>query len=134
MKHFDRVLQRWRIQRAAEFISSGDRVLDIGCADGALFRLVQDLGPSAGVEPGLDHAIPPSIPNVTFFTGYFPDAILGGPGLFDVSTMLAVLEHVPTACSGRPCASLRGIPENPGKLVILVPSPAVDYVLAVLRL
>ncbi len=133
MKHFDRVLQRWRIQRAAEFISSGDRLLDIGCADGALFQLVQDLGPSAGVEPGLDQAALPSIPNVTFFAGYFPDAIPGGSGLFDVITMLAVLEHVPAAQQVPLAQACAAYLRPGGKLVITVPSPAVDYVLAVLQ-
>ena len=55
------------------------------------------MGHSAGVEPDLDRASLPSIPNVDFFGGYFSDAIGGGLRLFDVITLLAVLEHVPPA-------------------------------------
>ncbi len=132
MKYVDRVLQGWRIRKAAAFVRRGDRVLDIGCADGTLFHLVPDLGQSVGVEPGLDVASLPRIPNVSFYSGYFPDA-LPGPMTFDVITMLAVLEHVPAeqqAPLARACASHL---KPGGRLVITVPSPAVDYVLAVLQ-
>jgi 2-polyprenyl-3-methyl-5-hydroxy-6-metoxy-1,4-benzoquinol methylase len=133
MKNFDRVLQRWRIRRAAEYINRGDRVLDVGCADGALFRYVPDLGHSAGVEPDLDRALLPSIPNVDFFGGYFPEAIGGGVRLFDVITLLAVLEHVPPAQQA-PLAQACAAHLRPGgRLVITVPSPAVDYVLVALK-
>jgi SAM-dependent methyltransferase len=132
VKYVDRVLQRWRIRKAAAFIRRGDRVLDIGCADGALFRLVSDLGESAGIDPDLDRSSVPAIPNVSFFAGYFPD-VLPVFMTFDVITMLAVLEHVPNGQQvplARACASYL---KPGGKLVITVPSPAVDYVLAVLK-
>jgi len=119
--------------RAAEYMNRGDRVLDVGCADGALFRYVPDLGPSAGVEPDLDRASSPSIPNVDFFAGYFPDAITGAPRTFDVITLLAVLEHVPPAQQA-PLAQACAAHLRPGgRLVITVPSPAVDYLLVALK-
>ena len=61
MKHLDRILQLWRIRKAAAFIRRGDRVLDIGCAYGTLFHFVPDLGESVGVELGLDCASLPEI-------------------------------------------------------------------------
>jgi 2-polyprenyl-3-methyl-5-hydroxy-6-metoxy-1,4-benzoquinol methylase len=132
MKYVDRVLQRWRIRKAAAFIRRGDRVLDIGCSDGVMFQLVPDLGESVGIEPDLDLANLPGLPNVSFYAGYFPEA-LPGPMSFDVITMLAVLEHVPVERQGplaRACASHL---KTGGRLVITVPSPAVDYVLAILQ-
>ena len=131
MKHIDRVLQRWRIRKAAPFIRRGDQVLDIGTADGALFRLVPNLGESVGVDPDLDRDLIPAFPNVRFYSGYFPDA-LPGPMEFDVITMLAVLEHVPPekqAPLAQACASHL---KPGGRLVITVPSPAVDSILDVL--
>jgi 2-polyprenyl-3-methyl-5-hydroxy-6-metoxy-1,4-benzoquinol methylase len=131
MKYIDRVLQRWRIRKAAPFIRRGDQVLDIGTADGALFRLVPSLGESVGVDPDLERDLVPAFPNVRFYSGYFPDA-LPAPVKFDVITMLAVLEHVPTEKQvplAQACASHL---KPGGRLVITVPSPAVDRVLDVL--
>lgn len=131
MKYIDRVLQNWRIRKAAPFIRLGDQVLDIGTADGALFRLVPSLGESVGVDPDLDRDRVPAFPNVRFYSGFFPDA-LPEPMKFDVITMLAVLEHVPPekqAPLAQACASHL---KPGGRLVITVPSPAVDGVLDVL--
>jgi 2-polyprenyl-3-methyl-5-hydroxy-6-metoxy-1,4-benzoquinol methylase len=131
MKYLDRVLQRWRIRKAAAFINRGDCVLDIGCADGALFRMVPDLGPSVGIEPELEPAHVSDFPKVNFYKGYFP-AALPGPMNFDAITMLAVLEHIPSQQQeslARACASHL---KPGGRLIITVPSQAVDHVLAVL--
>jgi 2-polyprenyl-3-methyl-5-hydroxy-6-metoxy-1,4-benzoquinol methylase len=131
MTFLDRFIQGWRIRKAAAFIRPGDQVLDIGTADGALFKLVGGLGDSVGLDPDLDleHTIPP--PGVHFYRGLFPEA-LPGPMKFDVITMLAVLEHIPPAGQtplAKACASYL---KPGGRLVITVPSPAVDHVLAVL--
>jgi 2-polyprenyl-3-methyl-5-hydroxy-6-metoxy-1,4-benzoquinol methylase len=132
VKYVDRVLQRWRIRKAAAFIKRGDSVLDIGSADGALFRMVPGLGPSVGIEPELEPDRVSALPNVNFYKGYFP-AALPGPMNFDAITMLAVLEHVPyqeQESLARACASHL---KPGGRLIITVPSQAVDHVLAVLK-
>jgi 2-polyprenyl-3-methyl-5-hydroxy-6-metoxy-1,4-benzoquinol methylase len=129
---FDRTLQRWRIEKAAGFIKPRDTVLDIGCADGSLFQQVPGLGPSIGVDPDLDPAGIAPMNNVRFFRGLFPQA-LPEPMKFDAITMLAVLEHVPPD-QQRPLAQACADHLKPGgRLIITVPSPAVDLVLAVLR-
>ena len=135
MTLLDRALQQWRIRKAATFLKPGDRVLDIGCADGTLFRLVHWLGESVGMDPDfqLDHAA--ELPNVRFIRGLFPQALLTEKWprmVFDAITMLAVLEHItpdqhPALVSG--CARLL---RQGGRLIITVPSPVVDHVLAVL--
>jgi hypothetical protein len=52
----DRLLQKWRISKATSFIRPGDRVLDLGSADGALFDQLGYCGPSS---LGVDSGFPP---------------------------------------------------------------------------
>jgi 2-polyprenyl-3-methyl-5-hydroxy-6-metoxy-1,4-benzoquinol methylase len=134
MKFTDRFLQRWRIRKAAAEIGSGARILDIGSADGALFTA---LGPrvgagSLGVDPAL--ARPQTVNGHRLLPGFFPAAVPAGTPPFDVITMLAVLEQFPPDAY----ESLRGGCETflkpGGKLLITVPSPQVDKVLAILQL
>lgn len=131
MKALDRVLQRWRIRKARAYIPPGARILDIGCADGELFRRVPNLGEGVGIDPDLRPA-QSDIPNVVLIRGLFP-AALPDDRPFDVITMLAVLEHVPTD-GQKPLALDCARHLKPGgHLIITVPSPAVDWILAVLR-
>jgi SAM-dependent methyltransferase len=132
LKYIDRVLQRWRIRKASAFVRPGDRLLDIGSADGALFRLLPELGDSIGVDPDLDSQATPRLPHVRFYSGCFP-AALPGPMAFDVITMLAVLEHIPANQQGSLAGACAAHLVPGGKLLITVPSPAVDHVLAVFR-
>jgi len=131
MKYLDRVLQRWRIREAAAFIRCGDSVLDIGTADGALFRLVPGLGPSVGIEPELEAGHKAISPGLDFYKGYFP-AALPGPMQFDAITMLAVLEHIPPSEQVELAKACAAHLKPGGRLIITVPSQAVDYVLALL--
>ena len=133
MKFTDRLLQRWRIAKIRPFIAPGARILDIGSADGALFAA---LGNSAGagslgVDPTLKQ--PLTVNGCALLPGFFPQAVPADAGPFDVVTMLAVLEHYPLSAH----ASLRTGCEHflrpDGKLLITVPSPQVDRVLAVLK-
>jgi 2-polyprenyl-3-methyl-5-hydroxy-6-metoxy-1,4-benzoquinol methylase len=131
MKRLDRILQRWRIAKASKYISKGARVLDIGCGDGTLFRVLQsNISEGIGIDPDLDHTIVQD--RYTLLRGTFPqDVPKTAP--FDVITMLAVLEHVPPhqqlemACK---CAVLL---RPGGYLVITVPSALVDPILDLLK-
>lgn len=133
MKYIDRVLQKWRIKKAAAFIKPGDCVLDIGSADGALFRLVGKLGPSVGIEPHLETDQMEPCPGIRVYRGHFP-AALPVPMTFDVITFLAVLEHIPPReqiiLAGKCMSHLR----PGGRVIVTVPSQAVDHVLAILKL
>lgn len=132
MTTVDRILQDWRIRKAAPLIQSGDRVLDLGSADGVLFDRLGCCGPgSIGIDPTLpaDHRTRQGFRMVR---GFFPEDLPPGSGPFDVIVMLAVLEHFPeSGYSGlaRGCARLL---KPGGRLVISVPSPAVDAMLGVL--
>ena len=76
MTLLDRALQQWRIHKAARYLKAGDRVLDIGCANGTLFRQVHGLGESVGMDPDLELDHTPEVPNVRFIRGLFPQALL----------------------------------------------------------
>lgn len=131
MKRLDRVLQQWRARKAARFIEPRAAVLDIGCADGALFRSLKGFGESVGVDPDLEVPATP-IPHLTVYKGLFPTA-LPRPMTFDVITMLAVLEHVPAESLHKLALDCAAHLKPGGRLIITVPAAAVDYLLAVLK-
>jgi hypothetical protein len=129
MKALDRVLQRWRFEKTRRYLRPGDRVLDIGSADGALFRTFPWLDGGVGVDPDVrPESFPPHAKAVR---GTFPDA-LGPEGDFDAITLLAVLEHIPTNVQpGFARAALERLRRG-GFLLVTVPSPQVDQILDVL--
>jgi SAM-dependent methyltransferase len=112
------------------FLSEGARVLDIGSADGALITLAPSLAEYVGIDPTLDRTL--TIPSGVLIKGYFP-AALPDDRSFDVIALLAVLEHIP-ADQQRSFAVSCSERLNPGgHLLITVPSPLVDSILAVLK-
>ena len=130
MKFLDRVLQRWRIAKAKPFVRPGSRVLDLACADGALFR---QLGARISEGFGIDPVLTAEAGWGAFrlMPGWFPKDMPPLPP-FDVITMLAVLEHIPDNESARVAAGCADRLKPGGYLVITVPSPLVDHVLKVL--
>jgi SAM-dependent methyltransferase len=131
MKPLDRLLQRWRISKARPFIAPGSRVLDIGCADGELFRRIPEVAEGVGVDPDLPAAAPSS-PRAIFLRGLFPQ-VLPDDRPFDVITLLAVLEHVPPDHQRGLALDCARHLKDGGHLVITVPSPFVDSILSALR-
>lgn len=130
MTPLDRLLQRWRISKARPYIRPGARVLDIGCADAALFRRYGDrIREGVGIDPELAEA--DLAPRWQLIHGQFPDDLSAG-GPFDVITMLAVLEHIPPGQQARVAEHCARLLRPGGHLVITVPSPAVDPILWVL--
>lgn len=127
MKTLDRLLQHWRINQARPYIRSGARVLDIGSSDGELFiRMRSRIREGVGIDPMLDR--PVQGPGYQLLPGRFPDDFKDMPP-FDVITILAVLEHIPSeelAKMSRCCVELL---KPGGRLVITVPSPQVDHIL-----
>jgi hypothetical protein len=132
MTALDRLLQRWRIAKAARHIAPGARVLDIGSHDGPLFRALGDrLGSGLGVDPTL--TADRDLGRIQLKAGLFPEAVPDGCEPFDVITMLAVLEHFPEAAYAGLSASCAKFLKPKGKVVITVPSGLVDRILVVLH-
>lgn len=130
MTGLDRFIQRQRIQKAKRFIPDSSRVLDIGCANGALFKDLSKLKQSVGIDPDLAENV--DLGNALLIAGMFPEAVPSDEA-FDVITLLAVLEHIPREeqiVLARNC--FRYLKPG-GRLIITVPSPAVDRILEVLK-
>jgi len=130
MKALDRLLQSWRIAKIRPFLNSGARVLDIGCADGALQRQAPVLGEYIGIDPAIDRTL--HTDGGTLIKGTFPDD-LPDKRAFDAITMLAVLEHIPAEAQAPLADACRRFLRPGGLALITVPSPWVDSVLAVLK-
>jgi SAM-dependent methyltransferase len=131
MKALDRFIQRWRIGQAKRFIPVQSRVIDIGAHEGELFAaLGQRLQWGYGVEP----LCPAIMVRDRFMVvpGYFP-AQCPPEGKWDAVTMLAVLEHVPTSEQPALAAACHEMLKPGGRVIITVPSKAVDHILAALR-
>lgn len=129
MKFTDHLLQDWRIAKVRRFIGPESKILDIGSADGALFRrLGAAVGAgSMGVDPTLQEAV--KVNDSVLLAGFFPDAVPPAAGPFDVITMLAVLEHFPDSGYDSLKAGCAKFLRPGGKLLITVPSKQVDLIL-----
>lgn len=128
MKWLDGYIRDLRIKQALPFIKDGDRLLDIGCFDQTMLNLVEGRVTSAvGVDP---LAEPATRGKITIMKGTVPGSIELPAASLDCITMLAVLEHIPdTPAVARECQRLLA---PGGRLVITVPKPQVDHILAVL--
>lgn len=129
MKHADKMLQSMRIRMVAPYIAPGSRVLDVGCADGALLRQVPSIGEYIGVDP--DAPAEGSGP-ARFVRDTWPSAAKEVDGTVDIISALAVLEHVPPAEQGPFAAACAKTLRPGGLLLITVPSALVDPILEVL--
>lgn len=127
MTPLDRLLQRMRMRVALPHIPRGGRVLDVGCADGALFRAA---GSRIREGVGIDPDAPGGDPRLQ--RGRFPDD-LRAAGPFDAITMLAVFEHFAESDRGRVVEACRRLLRPGGRVILTVPAPAVDRIVDVLR-
>lgn len=133
MRWLDRKLRDARFSRAKPHVRPGDDVLDVGCADGDMFRQWDSfIGRGIGVDPDLDEIV--TLGRHELRPGTFPEGFgIDDPDAHvDVATVLAVLEHVPPAAYDEFAAALARTVRPGGRVVITVPSPMVDHILDVL--
>src|SRR5262245_26590455 len=130
LRALDRLLRRWRIREVRRFIPPGSTVLDVGCHDGALFRILSGrISGGVGLDPLVERS--ESRGRFRFVSGTFPDDLASNER-FDVITLMAVLEHVEPGrlrAWGEACSARLA----PGGVVIAtVPSAKVDGLLDLL--
>ncbi len=129
MKWLDRQFRDIRIAKARRFIRPGDRLLDLGCFDPTLLSQVEYMVKrAAGIDP---LAQPRKVGKVEIFRGTIPGTHPFHAGEFDCITMLAVLEHIQDKDS-LAAESFRLLAPG-GRVVITVPHPFVDTILAALH-
>jgi 2-polyprenyl-3-methyl-5-hydroxy-6-metoxy-1,4-benzoquinol methylase len=129
MKWADRVVQKQRIRRALHWIEGPARVLDVGCADGALFAAG---GSKIASGIGVDlHAYDnrPTGP-FDYRTGSLTD-VIDASERFTAITMLAVVEHLEEPVLKEWADAVPDLLAPGGRLIITVPSPLVDKILHV---
>ena len=130
MKALDRLLQRWRIAVAASWIPAGARVLDVGCADGALFNLLRDrVAGGVGIDP--DAPGTRTRDGVRLVRGLFPDD--APDERFGAITMLAVVEHLPASSYAAVGGAAARLLSDGGRLIVTVPEPVVDRIVELLQ-
>jgi SAM-dependent methyltransferase len=128
MKPLDRLIQRLRILKAGKFIALNSRLLDIGCADGAIFKILgRKISRGIGIDPGIEHGHIRA--NYQLIRGTFPQDLPADEPGFDAITLLAVLEHIPLDQQPVMAANIHRHLKQGGKLIITVPSPMVDKIL-----
>jgi SAM-dependent methyltransferase len=127
----ERVLQYRRIAQAIPYVPTGARVLDIGCGDGSLFRR---LGARLWEGLGLDPSLPGTVvgPRYRLERGRVPEDV-PGQSLFDVITLLAVLDKVPDEVL-RDLACACACHLHPGgRLIVTIASPRAGAISRVLE-
>lgn len=131
MKTVDRIIQYLRIEKVRPHIPCGARVLDIGCADGTLFKQLKSrIKEGVGIDPGLGRSV--TLENCRLIAGHFPKD-LPDPRPFNVIVMLAVLEHVPPGQHQQLAENCAQFLRPGGKLIITIPSPKADRILRLLQ-
>lgn len=131
MKPLDRVLQRWRIKKVKTFVPKGSRLLDIGCADGLLYRMLRSqIVEYVGIDPILSDSVNEG--KFRLIAGSFPEDL---PEMrpFDAITMLAVIEHLPRHLQRETAFACVQLLKQDGILILTTPSPFVDRLLDFLK-
>lgn len=116
------------MRKAAPWILEGSRVLDIGCHNGEFLEyLGARIIDSIGIDPLVADA---EMDNYTLTRDSFNPPTDFGSGSFDAIALLATLEHLREIHEiAMECARIL---HPAGRVIITVPSPLVDKIIAML--
>lgn len=129
----DRLLANLRFAKAKPFIPEGSRILDVGTGDGTFLRFLNGHVASAvGIDPILTEPVELG-ESIHLFPGHFPQDFIACENLFDVITLLAVVEHIPADKLTTVADACWEYLNPGGRTIITVPHPRVDRILDVLK-
>ena len=132
MTLFDDALRDARIRKACALVPKGSRVLDVGCRDGQLFRVLgADLADGVGIDPDMVGVT--TAPNYKLVPGWFPVDLPDDVGTFDAITMLALFEHIPPDEQPKLIQTCKDLLNPGGSVILTIPSKQVDAILDVLE-
>ena len=132
MTALDDKLRDLRIKKAANLIPDRARVLDVGCRDGHLFRVLgRRLGDGVGIDPELPEDS--HEPGHRLVRGWFPADLPPDIGTFDAIVMLALFEHIPPDQQPTLIQTCKDLLNPGGTVVMTIPSKQVDTILDVLE-
>jgi SAM-dependent methyltransferase len=131
VKLVDKILQRWRFNKAARFIPLRARLVDAGTHKGEFFKhLGGRLEEGFGVDPLCKKERAES--NYRVVNGFFPK-VRPESGSWDAISLLAVIEHIPDDQYETLAKECHLLLKKGGFIIITVPSPRVDSILKILR-
>lgn len=134
MTPLDRFIRALRVRQISKFVPEDCTLLDVGCFDGYLFScFASRIRRGVGVEPLQTSPLPDLPEQFEFLRGTFPEVLPSQTqSEFDIVTMLAVVEHFPEETLPAVVAACHRVLRAKGRVLITVPSPLTDHVLAVL--
>jgi 2-polyprenyl-3-methyl-5-hydroxy-6-metoxy-1,4-benzoquinol methylase len=127
MKTGDFIIRDLRLKQVMHFIPDNSTILDIGCDDGYLFKL---LGDRLKWGIGVDKDVPASRSAIyQLLPGSFPDDFADLQSGFDVIVMAAVIEHLPIVKIPLVLSRCYQLLKPGGRLIITIPSHLADPIL-----
>ena len=130
-KPMDRFLEYGRFAKAKKYIPKGSYLLDVGTGDGAFLRFLNGhIRFGIGIDPLITTSI--EFESYSLIIGSFPQDFVAND-LFDVITLLAVVEHLPEGELHKVAETCWNSLTPGGRVIITVPHPYVDGILKVLK-
>jgi 2-polyprenyl-3-methyl-5-hydroxy-6-metoxy-1,4-benzoquinol methylase len=117
------LVERWRLQKAAQYIYANDTVLDLACGEGNLIAYLSPTARYLGIDVS-DSSIRAArrrYPSRQFILGDLTQLELDAFKPFDVVVILAFLEHLPVPSTV--VASAAAVLTTGGRIIITTPSP-----------
>lgn len=134
MKLLDKLIRAWRVKVALAYVPPQmSSAFDIGCDDGYLLKqLPSSVTRREGVDPRLEADLKQD--GLTLIKGFFPKALdaYSNMGPYDAIFSLAVFEHFSEQDLTECAVTISNLLTPKGRLIVTVPHPFVDKILAVL--